>query len=105
VAGHCRGPGNIPGEQHQEEDGTDIMEELRQLERTEAVFRSLLESGYCLSLKELEINGDDLKRLGFMEGAEIGKVLGHLLERVINEPGLNKKEILEKLAMEYLYNI
>lgn len=105
ASGSCRCTGNIPGEWHREADGQDVPEELRQLERTEAVFRSLLESGYCLSLKELKINGDDLKRLGFREGAEIGKVLEHLLERVINEPELNKKEILEKLALEHLYDI
>ena len=70
----------------------------------EAVFASLLESGACLNLKDLEINGDDLKRLGFAEGAEIGKVLSHLLDRVVDEPALNKKETLERLALEYLNN-
>jgi tRNA nucleotidyltransferase (CCA-adding enzyme) len=89
-------------EQHQEADGRCTADELRQLEKTEAIFKSLLEEGYCLSLKELEINGNDLKRLGFSEGTEIGRVLNYLLDKVIDEPGLNNNEMLEKLAMEYL---
>jgi tRNA nucleotidyltransferase (CCA-adding enzyme) len=71
------------------------------LESVEAIFRFLLEKGYCLSLKDLDIDGNDLKRLGF-SGIEIGKALDHLLERVIDEPELNEKEILEKLALEYM---
>ena len=74
---------------------------LCQLESVEAIFRFLLENGYCLSLKDLDIDGNDLKRLGF-SGEEIGKALDHLLERVIDEPELNEKEILEKLALEYM---
>ena len=85
-------------------DGRNTTEDLHQLEMTEAVFRLLIESGDCLSLKELDINGDDLKRLGFVEGSEIGEVLGHLLDRVIDEPELNNKELLKKMALEYLDN-
>lgn len=88
---------------HYEDDGRNIAEDLYQLEKIETVFRSLLEGGYCLSLKELKINGDDLKRLGFREGAEMGRMLDHLLDRVIDEPELNRKEALEKLALEYLH--
>ncbi len=80
----------------------DASEELHRLERTEAVYRSLLEGGYCLSLKELAIDGNDLKRLGFRKGVEIGETLDDLLGRVIDEPGVNKKEILEKMALDHL---
>ena len=93
----------IATERHYGEADRNIAEGLHQLEKTEAVFRLLLEGGSCLSLKGLKINGDDLKRLGFREGAEIGRMLDHLLDRVIDEPELNRKEALEKLALEYLH--
>lgn len=44
-------------------------------------------------LKDLEIDGDDLKNIGLC-GKEIGKSLNFLLEKVIEDPKLNKKEKL-----------
>lgn len=47
----------------------------------------------CVSLRELHINGNDLKRLGF-KGKEIGSVLSRLLEKVIDGELENEKEAL-----------
>lgn len=75
---------------------------LRELDRTEEIYESLMESRYCLSLKDLAINGNDLKKLGFSEGSIIGRTLEYLLERVIDEPELNNKDALEKTALNFL---
>ena len=47
----------------------------------------------------LAINGDDLKKLG-LSGKEIGKTLNELLDAVINDQNLNKKETLISLIKQ-----
>ncbi|AYE36555.1 polynucleotide adenylyltransferase [Borrelia turcica IST7] len=49
-----------------------------------------------LSLKELAINGDDIKKLKITESKNIGQILNNLLDKVLSNPKLNKKEILLK---------
>ena len=51
-----------------------------------------------LKMKELRLNGDDLKRLGY-EGAEIGSQLKRLRKAVIRKPGLNQKKTLLRLSL------
>lgn len=52
----------------------------------------------CFSLKDLAVDGNDLIAQGFCPGPQIGKVLRALLDEVLSEPALNKKEILLQLA-------
>ncbi|WP_306416574.1 CCA tRNA nucleotidyltransferase [Borrelia sp. RT1S] len=47
-----------------------------------------------LSFKELAINGWDIKKLNIMEDKKIGQILANLLNKVLKNPKLNKKEIL-----------
>ncbi|QMU99455.1 polynucleotide adenylyltransferase [Borrelia sp. A-FGy1] len=51
-----------------------------------------------LSLKELAINGNDIKSLDIEESKNAGQILNKLLDKVLNNPRLNKKEILIKEA-------
>ena len=60
----------------------------------------ILEQNECFSLKDLKINGRELIELGFNKGKEIGEILNYLLEKVIENPDLNNKEQLIKLAKE-----
>jgi len=57
----------------------------------------LLNEGRCLSVKELDISGNELISLGF-SGRDVGKCLGILLDHVLKNPQDNKKEILLTLA-------
>ncbi|MGM0396085.1 MAG: CCA tRNA nucleotidyltransferase [Bacillota bacterium] len=50
--------------------------------------------------KHLDINGDDLKNMGYNEGKIIGKILEYLLNCVLEKPELNKKETLKAIARE-----
>lgn len=72
------------------------------VDETENIYRELKASGHCLKLKDLAVNGQDLMRLGFSEGVDIGNTLSYLLDRVLEEPGLNKKDILERMALDIL---
>ncbi len=65
----------------------DLYNEIRK--RTEEIIRDR----ECFSVKRLEINGKDLMELGY-KGEEIGQELKLLLDMVIEDNSLNKREIL-----------
>ncbi|OGP09254.1 MAG: hypothetical protein A2048_10065 [Deltaproteobacteria bacterium GWA2_45_12] len=50
--------------------------------------------------KDLALNGHDIMALGYKPGPIIGEIQKFLLEKVLDEPELNTKEILEKLVKE-----
>ena len=51
-------------------------------------------------LRDLAINGDDLVGLGYEPGPALGTALGALLEAVIEDPGLNERDVLLARAAE-----
>ena len=55
-----------------------------------------------LSVGDLAIDGGDLKRLGLTPGPRFGEVLRVLLDRVIEDPGLNTNDRLMDLARREL---
>jgi len=57
----------------------------------------------CVSLKDLELNGNDIKGLGY-SGEEIGIVLNKLLDMVIEEKCENKKDMLLREAEKWRCN-
>ncbi|MBF0468804.1 MAG: CCA tRNA nucleotidyltransferase [Desulfamplus sp.] len=55
-----------------------------------------------LSLRDLEISGHDIMKLLNMSPCpEVGKIMNHLFECVIDEPSLNNIEALKKLVVQY----
>ena len=78
--------------------GEDPDEELGELRRRIAVVAS---SDAALKVTDLAIGGQDVMRaLGIGPGREIGVLLEHLLERVLDDPGLNERDKLEALLPE-----
>ncbi len=73
----------------------------KKLEKLYALSREVYESGCCLSLKELAVSGKDLLDAGFPSGTGIGACLDYLLDRVLEKPENNNKEMLLKLAGEF----
>ena len=59
-----------------------------------------LENQVAFSLKDLAVSGKDLIEAGFPAGKQMGKVLNELLEKVLENPEINKKETLLNLAKE-----
>lgn len=64
--------------------------------------KSELEKQNALSLKSLKVNGNDLIEQNIAFGKKIGEVLNHLLECVIEDPELNDKEKLLRIARSYV---
>jgi tRNA nucleotidyltransferase (CCA-adding enzyme) len=63
------------------------------LKRREDV-KKILENGEPFTVSQLKITGDDLIKLGYKPGKEIGFVLKELLEKVMERPELNTRERL-----------
>lgn len=69
-------------------------DKIRNLDGVEARYREIVETGQCVSLKELAISGKDLIEAGMEPGKEIGETLKKMLSLVIEHPELNAKEEL-----------
>jgi putative nucleotidyltransferase with HDIG domain len=59
---------------------------------------SLMAREAAFGLKDLAIGGEDLKALGLKPGPAMGRVLGELLEAVLDDPSLNEHERLRLIA-------
>ena len=76
------------------------LKKLTALKETREAYREILTANDCLTLKDLKINGNQLKALGISEGKMIGAILNALLAQVLNNPELNEYEKLEELALK-----
>ena len=74
----------------------------REIMEVGKILDEILNEKEAFSLKDLAVNGDDLIENGFQEGKELGIVLAGLMELVIDDPELNKREILLRRAKEML---
>lgn len=75
-------------------------EKLEKLNLACKVYEEILADKDCFTLKQLKINGNDIKNLGVTEGVKIGKILKMLLSLVIEDKLENKKSALVKKAEE-----
>ena len=73
---------------------------LAHIDAVEQLYTEIMESNQCISLKTLEITGNDLIALGVPKGKQIGVLLNQLLEEVLQEPGHNTHEYLMQKARE-----
>ena len=60
----------------------------------------ILQRGEPVKIKDLGVTGEDLIAAGFEQGPRLGRILQHLLARVIEDPALNTPETLLRLAKE-----
>lgn len=81
--------------------GSGQKEHLEHLENVEQMYHEILEKNQCVCLKQLALNGQDLKAVGIVEGIKIGENLQKLLEMVLDDPEKNSKEkLLELINLE-----
>ncbi len=73
-------------------------EKLETLARYSEEYEIILRENQCCNLKSLAVNGKDLVGLGFNPGPGLGKALSALLDKVIEDPSLNEKDVLLKMA-------
>lgn len=75
-----------------------IANRMEKVKKLREIGRAIVNEKPCLSIKDLAVNGHDLIAAGIKPGPEIGRKLKGLLDKVIEDPALNKKEILLKLS-------
>jgi len=69
----------------------------------EKIIREEMAKKPPLSTRDLAIDGKDvMQEFGLTPSPLVGKVLNNLLEAVLDEPGLNRREVLLDLAERYL---
>jgi len=73
-------------------------EKFDSLKEATRLYQEIIERDECVSLKELNINGNDLIEVGLKPGKQLGIILNRLLDAVIDKPELNQKELLLELA-------
>lgn len=67
---------------------------LEELSRAEAYSLEIRQSGDCIRLKDLAVTGRDLMGAGMKPGPEMGRVLNHLFEEVLERPECNCRDFL-----------
>ena len=81
------------------------LKKLTALKETRQAYHEILAANDCLTLKDLKINGNQLKALGISEGKIIGAILNALLSQVMNNPELNDYEKLIRKFNNFTHNI
>ncbi|UCG60880.1 MAG: HD domain-containing protein [Candidatus Zixiibacteriota bacterium] len=72
------------------------------VDRFEREIREELDRKPPFGLSDLAIDGNDIMRMfNIAPGKEIGDVLNHLMDQVLDDPSLNSREALEAIAREY----
>ena len=67
-------------------------------------WKKIIQSKAALELKDLEISGKDLIRLGVRPGPAIGALLKQLLGEVLDEPAYNRKDRLLERAQTLMHS-
>ena len=75
-------------------------EKLAKVTCIEKLYQEILAHKDAVTVKDLAISGNDLIADGMPPGRQIGETLSALLERVLDDPSLNTREILLKLYKE-----
>lgn len=71
------------------------------MEELNAALDLLLQEKPCFTLKDMKLNGEDLRSLG-LQGRIIGETLRHLLNQVMDEKLPNEKPALLDAARDYI---
>lgn len=71
---------------------------VRDIGQSEALARTILDRGDCLSLKNLAVHGGDLIQLGYPQGSRLGRALDTLLDEVTSGSLPNEKRPLLERA-------
>lgn len=65
--------------------------------------KKIINENQPFSIKQLDISGNDIKKLGIPQGKQIGNTLNCLLDLTIDNPALNKKEKLTNIVIQMLH--
>lgn len=73
-------------------------DKLKNLEMLEEYYKEVVEQEQCVTVRDLAVSGKDLIEIGMKPGPELGEMLKILLDKVLDDPELNEKDVLIGLA-------
>ena len=73
-------------------------EKERALEEFEKTYYRILDEENCIRKSDLALGGRDLIEMGIKPGPGMGEIIDRLFEKVVDDPALNEKETLMKMA-------
>lgn len=73
-------------------------EKLAYIDQFEKMYWEIMDRQQCLTLKDLEMDGKGLMKLGMKPGREMGEMLEYLLQCVLECPVQNTRENLTELV-------
>lgn len=73
---------------------------LAKIQRAVQLYEEIIHDGDCVELSSMAINGRDLQQIGYPAGRVIRVVLGHLLEAVLDDPAVNRYDLLMETAKQ-----
>ena len=79
-------------------------EKKKKLDESREVYKLVLAEHQPYMISELTVNGRDLIKLGYKPGRSLGDCLKKLLDEVIIDPNLNRREYLLSRAREFKRN-
>ena len=79
-----------------------LQETYRDVSKVQEIWNEIVREQQCISLKSLQISGNDLIALGMKPGQAVGEMLDTLFQDVLENPWHNTKEYLMKCADEML---
>lgn len=75
--------------------------ESKEIEHLQKRISEVRQKDMALKVTDLDISGEDIVNLGIPKGPEVGKILNHLLDHVLEDPLLNTKDNLINLVKNY----
>lgn len=71
---------------------------LQEIAQSETLYHQVLSKNQCIKLSDLAISGKDLIAMGYKSGKTIGTTLNILLKQALDQPEINRKEVLIPIA-------
>lgn len=62
------------------------------------LYQMVVDENQCIKISDLAIGGKELMELGMKPGRDMGQMLHHLLDKVLDNPSLNEKDTLIELV-------
>lgn len=75
------------------------------IDQAESILKEIIDRREPMSIKDLQVNGNDLIEIGYREDARLGRALQYLLDMVLKDPEQNQKELLLATASKLLPNL
>lgn len=77
-------------------------EKLDYIQAYQKLYEEIISDNEAVNIKDLAVDGKDIIALGVRQGSEVGSILNQLLDKVLDEPELNKKEVLLDIVREII---